>query len=133
MDMSLERRASGCYLDRYDDHSLCSMEILLSWLSTPYNYRRWCLLPDKLPLCDEVLKEMYLDRIYHRNHREIITMVKQLQASYRIARRYPMRMIVTLMKTNPSDGMWMAEQEVIRQCGHWLLLDETMGEEPPLQ
>jgi hypothetical protein len=40
---------------------------------------------------------------------EVITKVKQLQASYRITQRYHMQMIVTLMETNPSDGLWVAE------------------------
>ncbi|EFP74315.1 uncharacterized protein PGTG_00271 [Puccinia graminis f. sp. tritici CRL 75-36-700-3] len=117
------------YYDQIDDQGFCSMQVLLSWLAAPGNYQRWCHAPSKLPLCAEVLIDMQDETIYHQNETEIEAVVEYLEESFRIAKQYYMRIMPTLVATNPSDGWRIAQgaKKVIKRCEHWIILNEIMG------
>ncbi|EFP86500.2 uncharacterized protein PGTG_12456 [Puccinia graminis f. sp. tritici CRL 75-36-700-3] len=118
-------RGRSWYLDAVNGGPT-SMDILVTWLSTPGNYDRWLSTPIPGPhredFCTEIVEIMQQHGIHHRNAMGINNRILVIRRSYNSARDFFNHATRAGEEVDPIVLVY-----VRRVCQHWDLLDPVMG------
>ncbi|KAA1131819.1 hypothetical protein PGTUg99_027739 [Puccinia graminis f. sp. tritici] len=103
-----------------------SNDILLHWITTGDNYRRWDSTTfeptERLMICEEIVGVMRMEGIAHQQARGINTRIQILRRSYNTAREF---VIHAGANTDQIDPIILGYAR--RVCPYWDLLDPVMG------
>ncbi|KAA1090995.1 hypothetical protein PGT21_020071 [Puccinia graminis f. sp. tritici] len=107
-----------------------SMTILLTWLGTNNNYVRWRSAASKCALCHEILAEMRLQGIHHRNIHSIRLRMTLLEGSYNQAYEWECT-TGGFMTAISVDGYTRVSvrEHLLRMCKYWDELGPIMRPE----
>ncbi|EFP86124.1 uncharacterized protein PGTG_12080 [Puccinia graminis f. sp. tritici CRL 75-36-700-3] len=108
------------------NHGPSSNAILLQWISTEDNYRRWDRTTfdptERLNICEEIVRHMQMQGIAHRHARGINTRIQILRRSYNTAREF-----VNHARGNTNEIAPVILGYARRVCPYWDILDPVMG------
>ncbi|KAA1093542.1 hypothetical protein PGTUg99_026492 [Puccinia graminis f. sp. tritici] len=103
-----------------------SNSILLQWITTEDNYRRWDSTTfepaERLIICQEIVRLMQMEGIAHRHARGINTRIQILRRSYLTAREF---VIHARGNTNEISPIILGYAR--RVCPFWDVLDPVIG------
>ncbi|WAR59902.1 hypothetical protein PtB15_11B543 [Puccinia triticina] len=108
-----------------------SIEIVLEWLATGTNYKRWRGDGErgrtKTRLCSEIVQLMNLRGITHCDTKGVCQKISDLQSSYNTARDFLKNTGEGIMENDEINGVRTVEDRINALCRYWSFLDPIMG------